>query len=701
MARQYPIDKTRNIGIMAHIDAGKTTLSERMLYYTGQKHKIGEVHEGEAEMDWMEQEKERGITITSAATTFPWNDCRVNLIDTPGHVDFTVEVERSLRVLDGAVAVFDAVHGVEPQSETVWIQANRYGVPRLVFVNKMDRQGADFENVISMIHKRLGAKAVAVQIPLGKEGEFRGAIDVVRNRAVVWNEEDLGATFEETDVPPEYAGKVKEAREALLESLCDFDEKVLEDYLGGRDIAEEKIKAVLRKATIANKLFPVLCGAAFKNKGVQTLLDAVIDYLPSPVEVPPVEGILLKTGERVVRKADDEEQFSALVFKIMIDPYVGKLAFFRVYSGSLEGGQGIYNSGKDRKERIGRLVQMHANKKIDRKDVYAGDIAAAIGLKTVTTGDTLCDIREPIILEKMEFPEPVISIAIEPKSNSDQDKLSIALQKLSDEDPTFKVRSDEETGQTIISGMGELHLEIIVDRLLREYRVEALVGEPEVAFRETIRGTVEVEGKHIKQSGGHGQYGHVEVRFDPLDAGAGFVFENKVVGGKVPREYVPAIEAGFRDASENGVLAGYPCIDFKVTLLDGSYHEVDSSELAFKLAAMSAFREGAKKAKPVLLEPIMRVEAVTPEEYMGEVIKDLSSRRSKIMGMEDRAHGKLVVAECPLKEMFGYATTLRSSSQGRANYSMKFSHYAEVPASIAEEIVLGTRKKRFAPHKGR
>ena len=701
MARQYPIDKTRNIGIMAHIDAGKTTLSERMLYYTGQKHKLGEVHEGEAEMDWMEQEKERGITITSAATTFLWNDFRVNLIDTPGHVDFTVEVERSLRVLDGAVAVFDAVHGVEPQSETVWIQANRYGVPRLVFVNKMDRQGADFENVISMIHKRLGAKAVAVQIPLGKEGEFRGAIDVVRNRAVVWNEEDLGATFEETDVPPEYAGKVKEARETLLESLCDFDEKLLEDYLGGRDIAEEKIKAVLRKATIANKLFPVLCGAAFKNKGVQTLLDAVIDYLPSPVEVPPVEGILLKTGERVVRKADDEEQFSALVFKIMIDPYVGKLAFFRVYSGSLEGGQGIYNSGKDRKERIGRLVQMHANKKIDRKDVYAGDIAAAIGLKTVTTGDTLCDIREPIILEKMEFPEPVISIAIEPKSNSDQDKLSIALQKLSDEDPTFKVRSDEETGQTIISGMGELHLEIIVDRLLREYRVEALVGEPEVAFRETIRGTVEVEGKHIKQSGGHGQYGHVEVRFDPLDAGAGFVFENKVVGGRVPREYVPAIEAGFRDASENGVLAGYPCIDFKVTLLDGSYHEVDSSELAFKLAAMSAFREGAKKAKPVLLEPIMTVEAVTPEEYMGEVIKDLSSRRSKIMGMEDRAHGKLVVAECPLKEMFGYATTLRSSSQGRANYSMKFSHYAEVPASIAEEIVLGTRKKRFAPHKGR
>ena len=686
---------------MAHIDAGKTTLSERMLYYTGQKHKIGEVNEGEAEMDWMEQEKERGITITSAATTFLWNDFRVNLIDTPGHVDFTVEVERSLRVLDGAVAVFDAVHGVEPQSETVWMQANRYRVPRLVFVNKMDRQGADFNNVISMIHKRLGAKAVAVQIPLGKEGEFRGVIDVVRNRAIMWNEEDLGATFEETDVPPEYAVKVKEAREALLESLSDFDEKVLEDYLGGRDIAEVKIKAVLRKATIANKLFPVLCGAAFKNKGVQTLLDAVIDYLPSPVEVPPVEGILLKTGENVVRKADDEEQFSALVFKIMIDPYVGKLAFFRVYSGSLEGGQGIYNSGKDRKERIGRLVQMHANKKIDRKDVYAGDIAAAIGLKTVTTGDTLCDIREPIILEKMEFPEPVISIAIEPKSNSDQDKLSIALQKLSDEDPTFKVRSDEETGQTIISGMGELHLEIIVDRLLREYRVEALVGEPEVAFRETIRGTVEVEGKHIKQSGGHGQYGHVEVRFDPLDAGAGFVFENKVVGGKVPREYVPAIEAGFRDASENGVLAGYPCIDFKVTLLDGSYHEVDSSELAFKLAAMSAFREGAKKAKPVLLEPIMTVEAVTPEEYMGEVIKDLSSRRSKIMGMEDRAHGKLVVAECPLKEMFGYATTLRSSSQGRANYSMKFSHYAEVPASIAEEIVLGTRKKRFAPHKGR
>jgi elongation factor G len=699
MAREYPIEKTRNIGIMAHIDAGKTTLSERMLYYTGKKHKLGEVHEGEAEMDWMEQEKERGITITSAATTFPWNDHRINLIDTPGHVDFTVEVERSLRVLDGAVAVFDAVHGVEPQSETVWIQANRYRVPRLVFVNKMDRQGSDFDNVIRMIHKRLGARAVAVQIPLGKEAGFKGVVDVVAMKAVVWNEEDLGQSWEETDIPPELAAKAKEARDALLESLCDFDDRLMEDYLGGREVAADRIKAVLRKATIANRLFPVLCGAAFKNKGVQKLLDAVIDYLPSPLDVPPVEGMLLKTGARADRRADDGEPFSALVFKIMVDPYVGKLAFFRVYSGNLEGGSGVYNAGKDRKERIGRIVQMHANKKIDRKEVFAGEIAAAIGLKTVTTGDTLCDIHEPIILEKMEFPEPVISIAIEPKSNSDQDKLSIALQKLSDEDPTFRVRTDEETGQTIISGMGELHLEIIVDRLLREYRVEALVGEPEVAYRETIRASARIEAKHIKQSGGHGQYGHVVVEFSPLDPGAGVVFENKVVGGRVPKEFVPAVEAGIMGASENGVLAGYPCIDFCATLLDGSSHEVDSSEFAFRIAAMNAFREGMKRAKPVLLEPIMTVDVVTPEEYMGEVIKDLSSRRAKIMGMEDRSHGKLVVAECPLKEMFGYATTLRSSSQGRANYSMKFSHYAEVPASITEEVVRGVKKRSFTSKK--
>jgi len=693
MGRMYSIEKNRNIGIMAHIDAGKTTLTERMLYYTGKKHKIGEVHDGQAEMDWMEQEKERGITITSASTTFYWKDHRVNIIDTPGHVDFTVEVERSLRVLDGAVVVFCAVAGVEPQSETVWMQANKYKVPRIIFINKMDRRGADFENVLTMIDKRLGARAVPVQIPLGKEEGFEGVIDLVSMKAVIWDDSDLGQTYREVDIPDDYANIAEEYREKLIEIVSDYDDEIMESFLEGKDVSDKTIKQVLRKATIANQLFPVLVGSAFKNKGVQKLLDAVIDYLPSPVDIPPVEGISVKTGETVIRKASDDEPFSALVFKIMTDPFVGKLAFFRVYSGYISVGDTVYNSGKDRKERIGRLVQMHANKKQDRKEVFAGDIVAAIGLKTVTTGDTLSDLKDPIVLEEMDFPEPVISVAIEPKTNSDQDKLSMALSKLAEEDPTFKVRTDEETGQTIISGMGELHLEIIVDRLIREFKVDASVGEPEVAYRETITSSSEVEGKHIKQSGGHGQYGHVIVRFEPLDPGAGIVFENKVVGGRVPKEYIPAVEVGIREAADNGVLAGYPVIDFKATLLDGSYHEVDSSELAFKIAAMNAFREGMKKAKPIILEPIMLVEVVTPEEYMGDIIKDISSRRGKILGFEERQHGKIVVAEAPLKEMFGYATQLRSHSQGRANYSMKFSHYSEVPKSIQDEIILGIKSK--------
>jgi len=693
MSRIFDIQKNRNIGIMAHIDAGKTTLTERMLYYTGKKHKMGEVHEGEAEMDWMEQEKERGITITSASTTFYWKDHRINIIDTPGHVDFTVEVERSLRVLDGAVVVFCAVAGVEPQSETVWIQANKYRIPRIIFVNKMDRKGADFRNVLEMIRKRLGARAVPIQLPYGREEGFRGVIDLISMKAYVWQDEDLGSAYEEEEIPERLTEEARAAREQLLEILSDFDDGLLEDYLAGNHIGRERIVSVLRKATIESRVFPVLTGSAFRNKGVQKLLDAVVDLLPSPVDVLPVEGLLLKTGEKTIRRADDNEPFSALVFKIMTDPYVGKLAFFRVYSGQIKVGDTVYNSGKDRKERIGRIVQMHANKKQDRKDVFAGDIVAAIGLKTVTTGDTLCDIHNPVILEEIDFPEPVISIAIEPKSNRDQDKLSLSLTKLSEEDPTFRVRTDEETGQTIISGMGELHLEIIIDRLLREFKVEALIGEPEVSYRETIRQSSRVEGKHIRQSGGHGQYGHVVMEFEPLDPGAGFVFENRVVQGRVPRDYIPAVEEGIRGACENGVLSGYPVIDFKATLVDGSYHEVDSSELAFKIAAMNAFREGIRRAGPVLLEPIMSVEIVTPDEYMGEIIKELSSRRAKIVGMEDRLHGKVVSAECPLKEMFGYATRLRSSSQGRANYSMKFSHYAQVPQSVSEDIVAGVKSR--------
>ncbi|MBN2324394.1 MAG: elongation factor G [Spirochaetes bacterium] len=690
------IDTIRNIGIMAHIDAGKTTVTERMLFYTGRKHKIGEVHEGTTEMDWMDQEKERGITITSAATTFSWKGHRINLIDTPGHVDFTAEVERSLRVLDGAVAVFCAVGGVEPQSETVWIQASKYQIPRVVFVNKMDRKGADFYHVVNQIKKRLGAHAVPVQLPYGKEDGFRGIIDIIERKAYVWNEEDLGATYEEGDIPPQLEGDVARSREELLEALCDFDTAFMEEYLSDEASVQPdsgRIREVLRSAVISGKLIPVFVGSALKNKGVQRLLDGVVDYLPSPADRPPVEGLLLKTGGTVTRKADEKEPFSALVFKIMTDPYVGKLSFFRVYSGKVSVGDMVYNSGKDRRERMGRIVQMHANKKEDKKTVSAGDIVAALGLKTLTTGDTLCDLKAPLVLEEMDFPEPVIYIAIEPKSNNDGERLAQALSKLSEEDPTFKVRTDQETGQTIVSGMGELHLEIIIDRIMREFSVEAKVGQPEVAYRETIRGSSKVEGRHIKQSGGHGQYGHVVMEFESLDPGTGFVFESKVTGGRVPRDYIPAVEEGIRLASENGTVAGYPLIDFKATLLDGSYHEVDSSELAFKFAAMNAFSEGIRRAQPVLLEPVMRVEVITPEEYMGEIIKDIGSRRSKIVGMEDRQHGKVIVAECPLKEMFGYATSLRSYSQGRANYSMTFSHYSEVSSAIAEKIVISSTKR--------
>ncbi len=695
MMKKLPIDGYRNIGIMAHIDAGKTTLTERMLYYTGRKHRIGEVHDGNAEMDWMDQEKERGITITSAATSFSWQGKHINLIDTPGHVDFTAEVERSLRVLDGAIAIFCAVGGVEPQSETVWIQANKYNIPRLVFINKMDRKGADFESTLKMINHRLGARGVPIQIPYGSEEGFKGIVDLITMKTAVWNEEDLGSTYREIDIPGELLEQARSYRDRLLENLADFDDGLMEHYIDGRDPGEERIREALRKATVSGSIFPVMCGSAFKNKGVQKLLDAVIEYLPSPADRPPVEGVLVKTGENAHRSADTNEPFSALVFKIMTDPYVGKLAFFRVYSGGVRVGDTLYNAGRDRRERIGRIVQMHANKKQDLNEVYAGDIAAALGLRNISTGDTLCGIQDPIILEKMDFPEPVISIAIEPKSNSDQDRIGLALHKLSEEDPTFKVRTDDETGQTIISGMGELHLEIIVDRLLREFKIEARIGHPEVAYRETIRESVSVEGKHIKQSGGHGQYGHVVMEFEPLDPGAGLVFENRVVGGRVPKEYIPAVERGIREASDNGVLAGYPLIDFKAVLVDGSYHDVDSSELSFKIAAMNALR-GVLKAKPVLLEPVMSVDVATPEEYMGEIIKELSARRGRINGMEDRQKSKHISAQCPLDEMFGYATALRSSSQGRANYSMKFSHYSEVPASIAEEIKAGIRKHSAA-----
>jgi len=687
VARQYSLERTRNIGIMAHIDAGKTTSTERILYYTGISHKIGEVDEGTATMDWMEQEKERGITITSAATTSFWRDHRINIIDTPGHVDFTIEVERSLRVLDGAVAIFDAGQGVEPQSETVWRQADKYRVPRIAFINKMDKVGADFfESVKSMV-ERLGANPVPIQIPIGSESTFRGPVDLVTMKAVYFDDETLGAKYVIDEIPHELLPLAKEYREKMIEKLADLDDVIMEKYLGGEEITVEEIKKALRKGTIAMKITPVLCGAAFKNKGIQLLLDAIVDYLPSPLDLPPVRGIDPRTEEEIERRPDDNEPFSALAFKIMTDPFVGQLTYFRVYSGVLNSGSYVYNSTKDTTERIGRLLKMHANKREEIKTVYAGEIAAAVGLKNTTTGDTLCDKERPIILERIEFPEPVISIAIEPKTKADQEKMTISLQKLAQEDPSFRLKTDEETGQTIISGMGELHLEIIVDRLLREFKVEANVGKPQVAYRETIKGSTEVEGKYIRQTGGRGQYGHVWLRIEPKAPGEGFEFVNEIVGGVIPREYIPAVEKGIREALETGVLAGYPVVDVKATLFDGSYHEVDSSEMAFKIAASMAFKEGARKANPVLLEPIMNLEVVVPEEYMGDVIGDINSRRGKIQGVKPRSGAQVITAEVPLAEMFGYATDLRSLTQGRAVFTMQFARYEEVPRNISEQIV--------------
>lgn len=671
---------------MAHIDAGKTTTTERILFYTGRVHKLGEVHEGSATMDWMVQEQERGITITSAATTAQWKGHRINIIDTPGHVDFTMEVERSLRVLDGAVAVFCSVGGVQPQSETVWRQADRYGVPRIAFVNKMDRTGADFFGVVSQIKDKLGAKPVAIQVPIGAEENFVGMVDLMTSKAIIYVD-DLGTRSDESEIPDELRDMVAEKREEMVEAIAETDEELMLKYLEGEEITVDELKTALRKATVANEVIPVLCGSAFKNKGVQKLLDAVVEYMPSPLDIPPTKGLDPDDGEEMERVASDDEPFAALAFKIMSDPYVGKLAFFRVYSGSLKAGSYVFNPVKGKKERIGRILQMHANHREERDEVFAGDIAAAVGLKDTTTGDTLCDGDHPIVLESMDFPDPVIDIAIEPKTKADQDKLGQSLVKLAEEDPTFRVRTDEETGQTIISGMGELHLEIIVDRLLREFKVEANVGKPQVAYRETIRKAVKAEGKFVRQSGGRGQYGHVVFEVEPLPAGEGFVFENKIVGGVVPKEYVGPVEAGVKEAMTNGVLAGYPVIDIRVALVDGSYHEVDSSEMAFKIAGSMGFKEASKKASPVLLEPVFKVEVVTPEEYMGDVIGDLNSRRGRIEGMEPKAGAQTIRAIVPLAEMFGYVNDLRSKTQGRATYVMHFSHYEEVPQSVAEGVI--------------
>ncbi len=686
MARAYPLEKTRNIGIMAHIDAGKTTTTERILFYTGRVHKMGEVHDGAATMDWMVQEQERGITITSAATTCHWRDHRINIIDTPGHVDFTVEVERSLRVLDGAIAVFCSVGGVEPQSEAVWRQADRYGVPRIAYINKMDRVGADFFRGVDMIRERLGANPVSIQLPIGVEDSFEGIIDLITNKAIIYTD-DLGTHSEATEIPAGMKDLAAEYREKMVEAIAETDDALMEKYLEGQEIGEAELKAALRRATLAVKLVPVLCGSSFKNKGVQPLLDAVVDYLPAPTDLPPTRGTDPESGEELIRGVSDGEPFSALAFKIMADPYVGKLAFFRVYSGTLSAGSYIYNSTKQRKERIGRLLQMHANHREDISEVFTGDIAAAVGLKDTTTGDTLCDEKKPIVLESMQFPEPVISIAIEPKTKVDQDKLGLSLTRLAEEDPSFRVKTDEETGQTIISGMGELHLEIIVDRLLREFKVEANVGRPQVAYRETIRTAVKSEGKFIRQSGGRGQYGHAWLLLEPLEPGGGFEFVNKIVGGVVPREYIPAVESGVKEAMTSGVLAGYPVVDLRATIYDGSYHDVDSSEMAFKIAGSMAFRDGCKRAHPVLLEPIMRVEVVTPESFMGDVMGDLNSRRGRIDGMESRAGAQIIRAHVPLATMFGYVNELRSMTQGRATYVMHFDHYEEVPANIASEVI--------------
>ena len=686
MARQVPLSMTRNIGIMAHIDAGKTTTTERILFYTGVNYKIGEVHEGTATMDWMVQEQERGITITAAATTCFWNKHRVNIIDTPGHVDFTVEVERSLRVLDGAVAVFDAVAGVEPQSETVWRQADRYKVPRVAFVNKMDRLGADFDRCVSMMRSRLNASPVVIQLPWGKEDTFRGIVDLVRMKGLAYKDETMGADYEVVDIPSDLLDRAQEAREKMVEAIAETDDQLLEKYLSGEEVTIEELKVALRRATIGNRLQPVICGTAFKNKGVQPLLDAVVDYLPSPEDIPPVQGLEPGTERPLERKAEDTEPFSALVFKIMTDPFVGQLAFFRVYSGRIESGTSVINTTKDQKERVGRILRMHANKREEIGEVVAGDIAAAVGLKTVTTGDTICDPAKPIVLEAMSFPEPVISVAIEPKTKADQEKLGVALAKLMQEDPTFKVHTDPDTGQTLISGMGELHLEIIVDRLTREFHVQANVGKPQVAYKESITQEAPGEGRFVRQTGGRGQYGHAKIRMRPT-AEADFVFNNAIVGGVIPREFIKPIEQGIREAMENGPLAGYPLSGIEVELYDGSFHEVDSSEIAFKIAGSMAFQDAAKKAKPVLLEPVMAVEVVTPEEYMGEIIGDLTSRRGRVQHMEPRGHVQVISCKVPLSEMFGYATDVRSLSQGRASYTMQFSAYEQAPKSVAEEVV--------------
>ncbi|MBX6368883.1 MAG: elongation factor G [Rhodospirillales bacterium] len=686
MARTTPLDRYRNIGIMAHIDAGKTTTTERILYYTGKSYKIGEVHEGTATMDWMEQEQERGITITSAATTCFWRDHRINIIDTPGHVDFTIEVERSLRVLDGAVTVFDGVAGVEPQSETVWRQADKYGVPRICFANKMDRTGADFYRCVQMIVDRLGAQPLVVQLPIGIESDFKGVVDLVRMKAVIWHEETLGAKFDVVDIPAEYAEKAAEYRSKLVETAVEMDDAALEAYLGGEEPDEATLIKCIRKGTVAFKFVPVLCGSAFKNKGVQLLLDAVVDYLPSPADVEAIKGVKMGTDIEVVRKCSDDEPLAGLAFKIMTDPFVGSLTFVRLYSGVMTAGSTVLNSVKDSKERIGRMLQMHANHREDIKEARAGDIVALAGLKNTTTGDTLCDPNNPVVLERMEFPEPVIEIAVEPKTKGDQEKMGVALARLATEDPSFRVSVDNESGQTVIKGMGELHLEIIVDRMKREFKVDANIGAPQVAYRETISRVADVDYTHKKQTGGSGQFARVKIRFEPLPPGSGFQFANEVVGGNVPKEYIPGVEKGIRASMESGPLAGFPVIDFKATLYDGAYHDVDSSVLAFEIAARAAFKEGIMKAAPKLLEPMMRVEVVTPEEYMGDVIGDLNSRRGQVTGMDSRGNARVVTAMVPLANMFGYVNTLRSMSQGRAQYTMHFDHYEQVPQAVADEV---------------
>ena len=692
MPRKHPIEKYRNIGIIAHIDAGKTTTTERILFYTGRTHRLGEVHEGTTVTDYMEQERERGITIVSASVSAEWKGYQINIIDTPGHIDFTAEVQRSLRVLDGGIVVFDAVHGVEPQSETVWRQADRYGVPRICFVNKMDRVGASYERSIESIREKLGANPVAVQLPIGEEADFRGVIDLLEMKAIVWVD-DLGKKPEVVDIPEDLRAAAEEARERMIEQIVETDEALMDKYFGDEDITVAELKAALRRATIRGDLQPVFCGSALKNKGIQPLLDGVVDYLPSPVDIPPVKGVNPETGEEEIREAKDDAPLAALVFKIVTDPYAGRLAYFRVYSGTLRQGATVYNATKGRKERIGRLIRMYADRREDISEVYAGDIAAVVGLKHTFTGDTLCDPKAPIVLESISFPEPVISVAVEPKSTADQDKLSKALQKLAEEDPTFRVRVDETTGQTIISGMGELHLDILIDRMKREFNVQARVGKPRVAYRETItRAVPKVEGKFVKQTGGRGQYGHVILSMEPAEPGTGIEFENKIVGGTIPKEFIPAVEKGIREAADAGVVAGYPVTDVKVTLLDGSYHEVDSSEMAFKMAASMAFREGAKQARPVLLEPIMKVEVTVPEEYLGEVLGQLSARRADIQGIEARpGNVRAVRAMVPLSEMFGYATALRSATQGRGVFTMEFDHYEPVPETLAEAIVRGDR----------